>query len=105
MILDALRNIFGASDGHVHPASVICLGRVVFGWYRDRAIKEAIQSGRHPWDVYAEEFGMTRQEWEEYVYSHDYPHEWEDMHELERWKEEHDPMTQLNKIMKAKYGY
>ena len=98
-------NIFGAGGGHVHPASAICLGQVVFGWYRNRAIQDAAHGGPHPWDNLAHEFGMTREEFERYVGEHDYPYEWEDMHEVERWKEDNDPLIQMNKRMAEKYGY
>ena len=104
LIAEACRNLYGASGGHVHPASAICLGQVFFDW----RVRDAMQqnAGRdHPWDVMAEEFGMTREEWEEYVYDHDYPYQWEDVHEVEAWKEAHDPMVQLYKMMGAKYGF
>lgn len=104
LMSDLVRNLYGASDGHVHPASAICLGRVVFAWYANRALQEDV-TGRHPWDILADEFGMTREEYEQYVYDHDYSYQWEDMHELQEWKDAHDPMVQLNKLMGEKYGW
>jgi len=47
----------------------------------------------------------VREEFERYVGEHNYPYEWEDMHEVERWKEDNDPLIQMNKRMAEKYGY
>jgi hypothetical protein len=96
-------NIYGASGGHVHPASAICLGQVVYGWYLNAAVKEAAQTGEHPWSILARDFGMTREEFEEYVYAHDYPYQWGDMHEVQQWKEDHDPAVQLTRLIMSHY--
>lgn len=104
-MLGEIFNLFGASGGHVHPASAICLGQVVYGWYLNRAVREAADTGAHPWDILARDFGMTREEFEEYVYDHDYPYQWQDMHELNEWKEAHDPMVEFAKLVGGgKYG-
>lgn len=98
-------NIFGASGGHVHGASAICLGQVVYHWYFQKALKEAVEGGGNINDILARDFGMTPEEFEIYKGAHDYPYQWEDMHELQQWKDEHDPLIQLTNMIGAKYGY
>jgi hypothetical protein len=96
-------NLYGASGGHVHPASAICLGQVVYGWYLNAAVKEAARTGEHPWSILARDFGMTREEFEAYVYAHDYSYEWGDTHELQEWQEDHDPAVQLTRLIMGHY--
>lgn len=103
LAVDAVRNIYGATGGHVPWTGMYSLGSVAWEWmYQD---SRAHYPDMHPWDAMARELGITREEFEAYRWAdgHDYTNDWADMTEYQRWRDENDPAKQLADLIMEKY--